>query len=94
MKNGGNGTAGDGGEGEAHAALMGRESWTVRPEADVASLMKKAINRLVRRAMRQGVKLERRGLRSRLLNEALRAQLADLKGKREEGKAESRKGGG
>jgi len=61
----------------------GRETWTIRPDADVASMMKKAINRAVRAAKLRGQTLGRRGLRTRLLNEAFRAQYEHLRGKRE-----------
>ena len=64
-------------------ATTGRETWTIQPEADVVSLMRKAINEAVREAGDRGLKLGRRGLRTRLLNEAFRAQYAHLRGKRE-----------
>ena len=70
----------------------GRETWTIQPEADVVSLMRKAINEAVREAGARGLKAGRRGLRTRLLNEAFRAQYERLRGKREgEGKVESGK---
>jgi len=55
----------------------GSRTWTFEPDADVRSLMAKAINR---KAGRAGKK---RGLRSRLINKAIRLQCAALVGKRE-----------
>jgi len=64
-------------------ATTGRETWTIQPEADVVSLMRKAINEAVREAGGRGQKLGRRGLRTRLLIVAFRAQYERLRGKRE-----------
>ena len=54
-----------------------RETWTIEPDDDVKSLMDKAITRKV------GKGGSSRGLRTRIIEEALRAQLANLRGKRE-----------
>lgn len=54
-----------------------RKTWTFEPDADVKSLMAKALNAEVGRRGRK------RGLRSRILNDAVRAALAHLAGKRE-----------
>ena len=56
---------------------MKRETWTVEPEADVRSLVRKEMNRMVGRSG------NKRGLRTRIIHDALRAHLAGLKGKRE-----------
>jgi hypothetical protein len=56
---------------------MKRVTWTIEPEADVQSLVSKQLNRLAGRNGR------RRGLRTRILNEAVRAYLAGLQGKRD-----------
>ena len=91
MKNEENGGEGAGETARSQGAT-GRETWTIQPEADVASLMRKAINEAVREAGARGLKAGRRGLRTRLLNEAVRAHYERLRGKREgEGKAESGK---
>lgn len=54
-----------------------RETWTVEPDSDVKSLMTKEINRRV------GIHGDKRGQRSKILNEAVRAFLVSLIGKRE-----------
>jgi hypothetical protein len=70
--------------GAAASPKVEDETWTIRPDRDVRSLMSKAINQTLRLARQRGIKLEKRGLRTRLLNEAIRAQYASLRGKREE----------
>lgn len=57
--------------------------WTFRPDADVASLVSKELNRLAKKHKRRGKPFDRRGLRSAVLNERLRRSLAELVGKRE-----------
>ena len=54
-----------------------RATWTFEPDRDVRSLVSKAMNRIV------GRKGGRRGLLTRLLNEAVRGHFASLAGKRE-----------
>lgn len=56
---------------------MKRETWTIEPDADVNSLMKKAINE------RAASKSSKRGWRTVIINEALRTHLNHLRGKRE-----------
>ena len=62
---------------------MEDETWTIRPDDDVRSLMSKAINQIMRIAKKKNIPITRRGLRTQLLNEAFRLQNADLIGKRE-----------
>jgi len=57
---------------------MKRVTWTIEPAEDVKSLVGKAINAL---AGREGRK---RGLRTKLINEAVRSHLACFRGKRED----------
>ena len=59
---------------------MKRETWTFEPSEEAKSLLAKAINK---RAGRGG---ETRGLRTRILNEAIAALLDGYKGKRETSK--------
>lgn len=54
-----------------------RTTWTFQPEPDVQSLLSKAVNRRVGRTGRK------HGLRTSIINEAIRQYLADLRGKRE-----------
>ena len=56
---------------------MKRITWTVEPDEDVESLVGKRITEIV------GVKGNPRGLRSKIVNEAVRNHLAYLAGKRE-----------
>jgi hypothetical protein len=56
---------------------MKRETWTFEPSQEAKSLLQKEMNR---RAGRGG---EKRGLRTKILNDALVAFLFSLKGKRE-----------
>lgn len=55
-----------------------RVTWTIEPDADVKSLVAKEINRRV------GQKGDKRGQLTKIINEAVSAFLADLRGKREE----------
>lgn len=55
-----------------------RRTWTFEPADDVRSLMARAINSKVGRGGQE------RGLRSRLINKAIRLQCVALAGKREE----------
>lgn len=57
--------------------MANRITWTVEPAPDVASLMAKRITQMA------GKHGNQRGLRTRILNEALRNQLSYLTGKRE-----------
>ena len=59
---------------------LDRTTWTFQPEDDVKSLVGKAVAK--RTALKSGK--GRRGLRTKLFNEALRAYLAPLGGKREQ----------
>lgn len=54
-----------------------RITWTVEPDADVTSLVDKRITEMA------GKRGSKRGLRTRIVNEALRNHLAYLLGKRE-----------
>jgi hypothetical protein len=56
-----------------------RAKWSYKPEHDVESLVKKAVNRLAQKLHQKN----KTGLRSQIINEALRAHLAALAGKRE-----------
>lgn len=56
---------------------MKRETWTFEPSEEVRSLVNKEMNR---RAGKHG---EKRGLRTKILNDALESFLFSLKGKRE-----------
>lgn len=56
---------------------MKRVTWTIEPAGDVKSLVSKAINAVA------GRKGQKRGLRTKLINEAVRSHLAHLRGKRE-----------
>lgn len=58
-------------------------TWTFQPDDSTKSLMKKAMSKALREAKKQGIKLATRGLRTKLLNEAFRAQNKNLIGKRE-----------
>ena len=60
---------------------MKRTTWTIQPADDVKSLVAKEINR---RVGRRGSK---KGVRTQIINEALRKVLFYLNGKREESKA-------
>lgn len=63
---------------------MKRETWTIEPDDDVKSLVSKEITR---RAGRN--KKNQRGVRTRIINDAIRNLLASLSGKRELGKAKN-----
>lgn len=54
-----------------------RITWTVEPDADVASLLDKRMTQIV------GKRGNKRGLRTKIINEAVRNHLAYLSGKRE-----------
>ncbi len=54
-----------------------RITWTVEPDRDVSSLVDKRITQMA------GKHGNKRGLRTRILNEAVRNQLSYLAGKRE-----------
>ena len=54
-----------------------RITWTVEPDPDVASLVDKRVTQMA------GKRGNKRGLRTRILNEAVRNHLAYLLGKRE-----------
>jgi hypothetical protein len=56
-----------------------RITWTVEPAADVVSLVNKRITEMA------GKHGNKRGLRTRIVNEALRNALSYLQGKREAG---------
>ena len=58
---------------------MKRVTWTIEPTGDVKSLVRKAMNAIA------GRKGRKRGLRTKLVNEAVRAHFAHLRGKREGG---------
>ena len=60
-----------------------RITWTIQPADDVKSLMGKAITRFKREMRKRGETVSDRGIRTLLLNEAVRLQHAKLKGKRE-----------
>lgn len=65
------------------ANQSGRTIWTYEPDDDVKSLMKKAITSKVGRAAMKNDKHAARGMRSKILNSALREHLARFLGKRE-----------
>ena len=54
-----------------------RITWTVEPARDVESLLDKRMTQMV------GKRGNKRGLRTRIVNEAVRYYLANLQGKRE-----------
>lgn len=57
---------------------MKRETWTIEPDEDVKSLVSKEITRRAGKDKRN-----HRGVRTRILNDAIRSYLASLAGKRE-----------
>lgn len=61
-----------------------RITWTIQPAEDVKSLMGKAITRFKREMKKRGKNVSDRGIRTLLVNEALRLQHANLRGKREQ----------
>jgi uncharacterized protein (DUF4415 family) len=64
---------------------MKRNIWTYEPPDDVKSLMRKAINSRVDRKALKKNRHAARGMRTKILNAALRKYLAKLSGKREAG---------
>jgi len=58
--------------------MVKRETWTIEPDEDVKSLVSKEIARIAGKN-----KARHRGLRTKIINEALRKVLASLSGKRE-----------
>lgn len=56
--------------------------WAFQPTEENKSLMSKAIHREMRMAKKHGLVLKERGIKTRLLNEAIRLTFASLAGKR------------
>lgn len=72
---------------------MKRTTWTFEPSPEAISLVKKAVNKLARRAGPKRKSTEKRGLRTAILNEAIRSYLEKLQGKRETPSAEKKRAG-
>jgi hypothetical protein len=62
-----------------------RDTHSFQAEPDVHSLLGKGVNRLVRARIKSGISKDRAklGAKTRIINEAIRLYLSDLRGKRE-----------
>ena len=69
-----------------HGISEDQRLWAFQPTEANKSLMSKAITRELAKAKKDGVKLKVRGLKTKLINEALRITYGHLSGKREASK--------